>query len=404
MGKIKLNLSSEKKLKDDVSLILRRVRFSGDDAVSFFTRKYDGVSLSARQFMVEKNLILKASKRLSPDVKKSIAASAARIKFFAKKQMNILPRSSWQIKNPDGVSVGEIVLPLTTAAIYVPGGRYPYPSTVLMSAIPAKVAGVKRIYILTPPKGVCDEVLYAAYVSGVTEIYRIGGVQAIAAAAYGTRTIPKADIIVGPGNKYVAEAKRQVFGEVGIDMLAGPSEVAIIADGKAPVEWVVSDISAQAEHDPDAVCWLLSVSDILIRKVKEMLHNKYLSQLRIRKVGNIIDACKIVSDEIAPEHLELMVTNAKKYINKIRNAGAIFVGYYTPTALGDYCAGPSHVLPTQRAARFSSGLSVGTFLKRTSVIISDKKNTNWIPIASTLAEREGLTNHRLASQLRSLKK
>jgi len=395
-------LSSDFVLRSSVARILEEVRRRGDSAVSFFTKKYDGVSVAPEDFRVKKQAIASSEKRLAPDVKKAVKLAASRIRFFARNEMrNEKAGNFWRVKNPDGVVVGQRTSPVGCAAIYVPGGRYPYPSTVLMAAIPAVVAGVKRVYILTPPSGICDEVLYAAAVSGIDEIYRVGGVQGIAAAAYGTKTIPRADIIAGPGNKYVAEAKRQVFGVVGIDMIAGPSEVAVIADDKAPVEWVVADIASQAEHDPDAVCWLLSDSQRIIREVLRLIPDGYRSQLRIKKFSSVSEACDIINDEIAPEHLELMVSDETGYIKKIRNAGAIFAGYRTPTALGDYCAGPSHVLPTSGAARFSGGLSVKTFLKKTSLVMSGNKTSRRAYLAaSTLAGCEGLRWHGLSAGLR----
>jgi histidinol dehydrogenase len=286
-----------------------------------------------------------------------------------------------------------------SAGLYVPGGRFAYPSTVLMTAIPAKVAGVRRIVIATPPRHLTDAVLAAASLAGVREIYQLGGVAAVGALAFGTRTVPRVDLIVGPGGAWVTEAKRQVFGEAGIDLLAGPSEIVLLADRSVPARYVASDMMAQAEHDPLARATLVSPDASVLRAVRGEVEPRFRAQCRFEKVRDWARAAAR-ANALAPEHLSLMVRRPKALLPLIRNAGAIFAGAWSPVAAGDYWAGPSHVLPTGGSARFSSGLSVQTFLKRSSLIeVSRAAIRRKARSIAALAESEGLVRH--AASLRA---
>ncbi|MFH1369645.1 MAG: histidinol dehydrogenase [Elusimicrobiota bacterium] len=386
----------DKKLSSYIAGIIEDVAGKGDAAVISYTAKWDKVKLSPRDFRVSRKALLSAGGMLEPDLKKSIEMAAKNIKRFHAIELSNIKRS-WSVVY-DGVKTGQNYNPVETAGIYVPGGRFPYPSTVLMTAIPARVAGVKRIIMVTPPGNLSPAVLYAARIAGVDEIYGVNGPAAIAAMAIGTFTIPKVDIIAGPGNAYVNEAKRQVLGWVGIDSLAGPSEVAIIADSSAKPAYIAADILAQLEHDPDARAFLFTNSRVLLNKVSAILKKDGKRfNLRIQFQAKLCSLVKAVEsvNRIAPEHLELMVRKPVGYVAAIKNAGAVFVGNNTPTAVGDYWAGPSHVLPTARRARFSSGLSVQTFMKRTSYIeCSASVIKKFGKIVEKLASAEGLENHR----------
>jgi len=289
--------------------------------------------------------------------------------------------------------VGQKVSPVDAAGLYVPGGRYAYPSTVLMTAIPARAAGVRRIVMTTPPRHLTAEVMAAAALAGVDEVYQLGGVAAVGALAYGTKTVKPVDLIVGPGGVWVTEAKKQVFGDVAIDALAGPSEIAVVADLGAPPSFAAADMMAQAEHDPEAVAWLLYRDSRVKDAVKAQIAVRFLSQCKFEKIKDWDRAVERVN-EIAPEHLSLMVKNPERLMKKIRHAGAIFLGPWSPVAAGDYWAGPSHVLPTGGSARFSSGLSVQTFMKRSSVIgLSRSVMKRQAAGIARLAEAEGLVYH-----------
>lgn len=374
-------------MKNTVKTIINRVRNEGDSAVSYFTKKYDGMNLQPGNFKVSKKEISTASKCTGRGFLDAVRQAKKNIEFFQKR---IFPKSAIVRKN--GIVLSHVFKPIGKVGIYIPGGKFSYPSTVLMTAVPAKTAGVKKIIMCSPPKNLTDEVLSTAKICGVDEIYRIGGVQAIAALAYGTKTIPKVDKIIGPGNIFVTEAKKQVFGDVGIDMLAGPSEVLIIADESANQDFVVADLSAQCEHAQDAKAILISMS----KKLSNIVRNRTKTlkrQVKIISVKNIEQTVKI-ADIIAPEHLEIMTQNPQKIAEKIKNAGAIFIGNYSPVAVGDYFAGPSHVLPTCQTARFSSGLSVYDFLTSSSVIQYNKTSlTKSARKILKLAETEGMKKH-----------
>ncbi|MDI6757490.1 MAG: histidinol dehydrogenase [Endomicrobiia bacterium] len=388
-----------------VGRIIGDVRLKGDDAVCRLTKKFDGVKLHPGQMRVNRALINSAASKLNPELRRAIETAALNARAYAASRAALLKKNSQPTFRAGGAEVSEMLVPVGTAALYVPGGRYSYPSSVIMTAAPAVAAGVGRIYILTPPRNATAAVLYAAKVSGVDEIYLAGGAQAIAAAAYGTKTIPMADVIAGPGNRFVTEAKRQVFGDVGIDMLAGPSEVAIIADETASPSWIAADLAAQAEHDSSAVSYLFASTRRLAERVRALVAEEYRARVKIT-VALPAKACGLVNI-IAPEHLELMVKNPRALVGKIRSAGAVFVGNMTPTALGDYCAGPSHVLPTGGSARFSSGLSPATFLKRISVLAAPRtpilSGGRLLRAAAILAGAEGLEWHAKSALLRMKK-
>lgn len=382
-----------------VTDIISNIQTKGDSAVINYLKKFDGVSFkSAKDLRVTDRQINEAVKKVSPALKKAIKASYANVLAFHKKEYSNI-KKQWLIT--DSIkSVGQIYRPIEAVGIYVPGGRFSYPSSVIMNAVAAKVAGVKRIVMMTPPKKMSNEVLFAAKICGIKEIYTIGGAVAIAVLAYGTKTIKPVNMIVGPGNAYVNEAKRLVFGKVGIDSLAGPSEVAIIADSGADKDYVLYDLLAQTEHDTMAKAYLLCSSKEIINYIKKNFDKEKLNQVKIFNVDTK-KAIEMVND-IAPEHLELLVKNAKQAVARIYNAGAIFVGYNTATAVGDYWAGPSHVLPTNASAKYSSGLSVMTFMKRSSYIELKKVNSVIKKQIADFAASEGLINHKKSIEVRKI--
>ncbi len=379
--------------------IISDIRTDGDSAVIRYLKKFDGVSFkSAKDFKVSEKQISDASKKVSPDLKKAIKSSYANVLAFHKKEYANIKK---QWFDDDGIkNIGQLYRPIESVGIYVPGGRFSYPSSVIMNAVAAKTAGVKRIVMMTPPKKMTNEVLFAAKLCGINEIYTIGGAVAIAALAYGTKTVKPVNMIVGPGNAYVNEAKRLVFGKVGIDSLAGPSEVAIIADAGADKEYVYYDLMAQVEHDTMAKAYLLCGSKETIKHIKKNFDKEKIKQVKIFNVDT--DKAIDMVNDIAPEHLELLLKNAKKYVPKIYNAGAIFVGYNTATAVGDYWAGPSHVLPTNASAKYSSGLSVMTFLKRSSYIELKKVSPEVKKNIADFAAAEGLINHKKSIEVRKI--
>jgi len=395
--------------------ILADVKTRGDEAILELTHRFDKIELDREKLRFTKNEIEEISSTISLDERKALDLAANRIRVYHEKQK---PEDvSWV--DEIGVELGWRWTPLDSVGIYVPGGLASYPSSVLMNSIPAQVAGVKRIAMVVPtPNGkINPTVLYAAKVSGVDEIYRIGGAQAIAALAYGTQTILPVDKITGPGNSYVAAAKRQVFGKVGIDMIAGPSEVLVIADEDNDPEWIALDLLSQAEHDESAQSILITTSQKLadlvekeIEKILLILGRRDIAGPSWNNFGTIITVPSLevaadLSNKIAPEHLELCVAKPKELLKKISNAGAVFMGYWTPEAVGDYIGGSNHVLPTARSARFSSGLSVMDFIKRTTTTFVSQEALKAIgPSIETLAACEGLEAHGLSvtSRLKKL--
>jgi len=389
---------SNKQIQRSVSKIISQVRRNGDRALIQFTKRFDQVKLSVRSLKVSPDQIKKAVKNCDPKLKRSISACAVRIKrFHLQEKKNI--QSSWSF-NQSGSRLGQVLRPLDSVGLYVPGGRFSYPSTVLMTAIPAQVAGVKRIAMLTPPGRLSDKILFAANLVGVKEIYQVGGPAAIAALALGTRRIPKVDFISGPGNVWVTEAKRQLFGDVGIDLLAGPSELVVLADAKASAQFIAADMLAQAEHDPYSQSYLVTGSRHKIREVRKLIPQKYGRQCKLIFKSRLNDAIDTVN-ALAAEHVEVLMTRPQKVMNKLKNAGTMFIGPWSPTVMGDYWAGPSHVLPTGRSARFASGLSVTTFMKRIGVVqISKAAYRKGWKDAYRVALSEGLVNHAQSLKVR----
>ena len=399
-----------KKLSADVEAvvktILKDVEENGDQSLFSYTEKYDGVKLDSSTLMVKPEDIEVAYKSLDSEEINALAFAAKRIEQFHQKQMNRFSEI-----NEGGGTATEIVRPLQRVGLYIPGGKAPYPSSVLMSAIPARAAGVKDVVMVSP--NVSSHVLAAAKIAAVSCIYRVGGAQAIAALTYGTKSIPRVDKIVGPGNVYVETAKRLVFGEVGLDMLAGPSEILIVADDSAVPSFAAADFLAQAEHDENASPMLITTSESFLQEVnKEIfsqlkkLRRKEIAERSLEAQGIMILADNIneavaLANRIAPEHLELMVNEPNEVLKKITCAGAVFLGNYSPVTAGDYLAGPSHILPTGRTARFFSPLGVDDFLKRMSVISYSKDELLEIgDTAKKLALLEGLDAHAKAVEKR----
>ncbi|MBI5889350.1 MAG: histidinol dehydrogenase [Nitrosomonadales bacterium] len=397
--------TADEKLEATVAAILADVKKRGDDAVLEYTRKFDRLPLAnAAAMELPKSELQAAFEGLPADQKNALEQAAQRVTAYHQKQV----QSSWSYTEADGTMLGQQITALDRVGLYVPGGKAAYPSSVLMNALPAKVAGVAELLMVVPtPDGVKNQlVLAAAYLSGVDRVFTIGGAQAVAALAYGTASIPKVDKIVGPGNAYVASAKRRVFGACGIDMIAGPSEILVICDGKTDPDWVAMDMFSQAEHDELAQAILLSPDAAFIEavaasanKLLEQMPRKAIIRTALENRGALIhvadmdEACHI-SNRIAPEHLELSVGDPQTCLPKLKHAGAIFMGRYTSESLGDYCAGPNHVLPTSGTARFSSPLGVYDFQKRSSLIqVSPQGAQKLGEIASILAFGEGLQAH-----------
>lgn len=392
--------------------IIKDVRQRGDAALMDYTARFDQfTTTSFDELTFTRDDMQAAAERISDELRTALQAAADRVQAYAEQQR----MNSWSYTDDDGTLLGQKVTPLDRAGIYVPGGKAAYPSSVLMNAIPAKVAGVETVVMVVPmPNGEPNDiVLAAAYISGVDYLFAIGGAQAVAALAYGTESVPAVDKIVGPGNAYVAEAKRQVFGVVGIDMIAGPSEILIICDGQTDPEWIAMDLFSQAEHDEDAQAILLTPDVAFLDKVESAIE-RLLPTMQRRDIikaslqhrGALIltrdlQEAATISNTIAPEHLELSVAEPEKLVKKIRHAGAIFMGRYTAEALGDYCAGPNHVLPTATTARFSSPLGVYDFQKRSSLIQCSADGADKLGrIAETLATGEGLEAHARSAALR----
>jgi histidinol dehydrogenase len=381
-----------------VRRILEDVRKRGDAAVAAALRRFDGVNLRPTEWRIRPGELKAALGRLAPERRAILAESVKNVRRFHEAERR-RAMTVWT-ETRRGVTVGQRVTPVDAAGLYVPGGRFAYPSTVFMTAVPAKAAGVRRVVMVTPPRHLTDEVKAAAWLSGVDEVYQIGGVAAVAALAFGTKTVKPVDLIVGPGGAWVTEAKRQVFGAVGLDALAGPSEVVLIADGSANPAFAAADMMAQAEHDPQARATLISTDAGVLAAARKAVAKEFLGQCRFLKARDLKTAAE-ASNRAAPEHLSLLVKNPKALLPSIRHAGAIFLGPWSPVAAGDYWAGPSHVLPTARSARFSSGLSVQTFWKRSSIIelteAALNKNADGI---AALAEAEGLVRHAASLKVR----
>lgn len=374
-------------VRNTVRGILEEVRARGDAAVFSYTKKFDGYDLNEENIRVTPEELAAAEWRIPQKLLKALQDAGNNIKRFHRRQFQSI-KKKWDVKVADGVVIGERITPIDSVGCYVPGGRASYPSTVLMNCIPAKIAGVPRIVVSSPPP-IADVVLAACKISGASEVYSMGGAQAIGALAYGTNSVPKVSKIVGPGNKFVAAAKMLVYGEVAVDMPAGPSEVAVIADDTANEAYIKADLLAQAEHDPDAVCVLVSTDPALPGKL-----NISGEQFTAVIVSSLDEAVAFV-DAYAPEHLEVMTKNAASVAAKVSNAGAIFVGGFAPVAAGDYASGGNHVLPTGGAARFSSPLSVRDFMKTTLVQRISKNGLGGLrETVATLAAAEGLTRHR----------
>ena len=395
-----------------VAAILADVKQRGDAALIEYTNRFDRVALtSASELEIPRTELERALATLPAAQRTALETAAARVRDYHQRQL----AQSWSYVDADGTRLGQQVTALERVGIYVPGGKAAYPSSVLMNALPAKVASVNEIIMVVPtPGGERNPlVLAAAALAGVDRVFAVGGAQAVAALAYGTATIPAVDKIVGPGNAYVAAAKRRVFGRVGIDMVAGPSEILIVADGSTDPDWIAMDLFSQAEHDELAQSILLATDAAYLDRVAariERLLAEMPRQAVIRAslenrgalilVRDLDEACAI-ANRIAPEHLELSIADAEAWLPKIRNAGAVFLGRYTSEALGDYCAGPNHVLPTSRSARFSSPLGVNDFQKRSSVIAVSKQGAATLgAVASVLAHGEGLTAHARAAEYR----
>jgi histidinol dehydrogenase len=404
--------SDNLEIQHQVLDIIAQVRHRGDAAVIEYTNRFDRTGFKTGTDMeLPLSVLKKAWDQLPEDKSQALQTAANRIRTYAEKQK----LNSWQYQEDDGTVLGQKITPLDKVGLYVPGGKAAYPSSVLMNAIPAKVAGVKELVMVVPtPAGEKNDlVLAAAYIAGVDRIFCIGGAQAIAALAYGTETIPRVDKIVGPGNIYVATAKKLVFGQVGIDMIAGPSEILIICDGKTDPDWIAMDLFSQAEHDENAQAILISDDADFLLQVEQSIQ-KLLPQMERQEIiaaslssrGALIQVKSLeqaaeVANRIAPEHLELSVADPEALNQKIRHAGAIFMGRYTAEALGDYCAGPNHVLPTSSTARFSSPLGVYDFQKRSSLIHCSAQGASELgKTASVLARGEFLTAHARSAEYR----
>lgn len=405
---------SDESVNQRVLDIIADVRRRGDAAVVEFTQRFDGVDAKTMaDLILPRERLELALTRITPAQREALEIAAERVRSYHEKQK----QDSWRYTEADGTVLGQQVTPLDRAGLYVPGGKASYPSSVLMNAIPAKVAGVAEVVMVVPtPRGEINEiVLAAACIAGVDRVFTIGGAQAVAALAYGTESVPQVDKIVGPGNIYVATAKRHVFGQVGIDMIAGPSEILVVCDGGTDPDWIAMDLFSQAEHDEDAQSILVSPDAAFLDKVAasiekllptmeraEIIRTSLTHRGALILVADQEQACQ-VANRIAPEHLELSVADPESWLPKIRHAGAIFMGRYTAEALGDYCAGPNHVLPTSGTARFSSPLGVYDFQKRSSIIFCSAPGASELgKTASILARGESLTAHARSAEFRIL--
>ncbi|WP_278433469.1 histidinol dehydrogenase [Stutzerimonas kunmingensis] len=403
---------SDDGVNERVLEIIKAVRERGDAALVELTQRFDGLQVaSMADLILPRARLEQALERITPEQREALEIAADRVRSYHERQK----QDSWTYTEADGTVLGQKVTPLDRAGLYVPGGKASYPSSVLMNAIPAKVAGVPEVVMVVPtPRGEVNElVLAAACIAGVDRVFTIGGAQAVAALAYGTESVPPVDKIVGPGNIYVATAKRHVFGKVGIDMIAGPSEILVVCDGQTDPDWIAMDLFSQAEHDEDAQSILVSPDAAFLDRVAESiarllptLERADIARTSIEGRGALIQVADMqqaidVANRIAPEHLELSVAEPEQWLPQIRHAGAIFMGRYTAEALGDYCAGPNHVLPTSGTARFSSPLGVYDFQKRSSIINCSAEGASSLgKVASVLARGESLTAHARSAEYR----
>ncbi len=409
---LKFSSGSEQQVEKIVSDIIDKVKAEGDSAVVDYTQQFDRLkNIAIEDLCVSQEQLQKSLNSISADQRAALEHAAKRIRDYHQHQL----ATSWDYTDSDGTVLGQQVTPLDRVGLYVPGGKASYPSSVLMNAIPAKVAGVAEVIMTVPtPDGVVNDMVFAAAaIAGVDKVFTVGGAQAIAALAYGTQSIPRVDKVVGPGNVFVAEAKKQVFGQVAIDMLAGPSEILVLCDGDTDPDWVAMDLCSQAEHDENAQAILispkaefLSAVDASLKKLVPTLERKEIAGQSLQNRGALIKVDSLaqgleISNRIAPEHLELSVEDPKSLLPMVRHAGAIFMGRHTSEALGDYCAGPNHVLPTSGTARFSSPLGVYDFQKRSSVIYCTEKSASELgKIASVLGRSESLEAHARSAEYR----
>ena len=407
---------SNDEIYEVVKKIISDVQTRGDQALISLTAKLDSLDVSSMtELTISKERLKKSFDNLSNDQKNALKTAADRIKSYHQKQIS----KTWTYTENDGTVLGQKITPLDRVGLYVPGGKAAYPSSVLMNSIPAKVAGVEELIMVVPtPNGICNDlVLAAAYIAEVDSVFTIGGAQAIAALAYGTGSIPKVDKIVGPGNIYVATAKRQVFGSVGIDMIAGPSEILVICDGSTDPDWIAMDLFSQAEHDEDAQSILLCPDKDFISQVENSIKKLLPTMKRVNIISKAlknrgaliltkdINEAIEISNRIAPEHLELSVEEPESLLDDIKHAGAIFMGKFSSEALGDYCAGPNHVLPTAGTSRFSSPLGVYDFQKKSSIIMASPEGANTLgQIAATIADGESLEAHARSALFRTKNK
>jgi len=403
---------SDDQVNSTVRDVIKNIRSRGDEALLEYTNKFDRMNAtSMSELTISANQLDEALNKIPTDQRQALEKAAARVRGYHEHQK----MESWSYTEEDGTLLGQQVTPLERVGLYVPGGKAAYPSSVLMNAIPAKVAGVEELVMVVPtPDGVInDMVLAAAKIAGVDMVFAVGGAQAVAALAYGTETVPGVDKVVGPGNIYVATAKSMVFGKVGIDMIAGPSEILVVCDGKTDADWIAMDLFSQAEHDEDAQSILISWDADFLDQVqasvdkllptmerKDIINTSLTDRGALIQVENQAEAIEI-ANFIAPEHLELSVDDPQSVAKKIKHAGAIFMGRYTAEAVGDYCAGPNHVLPTSRTARFSSPLGVYDFQKRSSLIMCSAEGASELgKTASVLARGESLTAHARSAEYR----
>lgn len=405
------NVALDAELMLHVATIIEDVRSRGDAALIDYTARFDGYTIQAQDLRISEATLRHIASAVESNVLDALREAIRRVRFFHEFER----QRSWEVELRDGVRMGQRIKAIERAGLYVPGGTASYPSSVVMNVVPAEVAGVSRIVMATPPRALQENPAVAAALVelGVTEVYGVGGAQAIAALAFGTETVPRVDKITGPGNKYVAAAKKLVFGVVGIDSIAGPTEVIVIADESGRASYIASDLLAQSEHSDDASAVLVTTSESLAGEVAAELTNQMRALPRVRVierslaqygaiivVGDLDEACALVN-ELAPEHLEIICRDEEKIASQVLHAGAIFFGDQTPEALGDYLAGPNHVLPTSGAARFSSALGVYDFLKRTSILkYSSNELKNAAPMIAALARAEGLEAHARSALIR----